>query len=134
MIIVETDITDPLWTKITNEADVDAYFAAGSAYWDMLLLDYGIDEAQIATPVPYLPARIATICCLIQVARDLIGSDWREVREGFTIDVYQAKLNSLTDELNDLLAKFTPKMCGYDDDDDSTNNNQVFLTMRLARG
>lgn len=134
MIILKTDITDSLWTKIVSETDSDAYFALGTSQWEMLCTEYGIDESKIATPTPYLPTRIATICCLLQVCKDLIGSDWREVREGVTVDVYQMKLNTLTDELNELLSKFTPKMCGYDDDTDTTNNNNVFLTMQLVRG
>jgi len=107
-------ILDPLFVKLST-AEETAYFDQGTSKYLSLCAQYGIDDALIPIDIPFTPARIQALCTLIVVAQDRIGSEWRQIREGFTIDVYAAKLKALNEELNNLLANFTPSMCGYTD-------------------
>lgn len=114
-MILQTDITDPLFLKLET-AQQTTYFTAGLSQYASYCVQYKIGDTLIpTTPIPYTPARLQTVCVLIAVAKDFVGSEWRQVREGLTIDVYQAKLNTLNAELAELLTNFTAEMCGYDD-------------------
>lgn len=111
-MIESSSITDPLF-RMRTPVEQTTYYDAGALKFEGLCLEYNIDSEQIAMPIPFHPARIQTVCVLICIAQDLIGSEWRQVRDGLTIDVYQAKLNSLNGELQSLLTNFTPTTCGY---------------------
>lgn len=136
MIITQEYITDTFYVKLAEQGSDQqtVYFNIGTSFWNDLLRQYKIDESKIATPAPYIPARIATLSVLIPMYRDNIGSDYREVREGYTIDVYKAKLDALLAELSTLLAQFTPESCGYTSDTTNDDISRPMITMSLARG
>lgn len=108
-----TDITDPMFVKLVDDAQRTTYLDRGLGMFSMLCLQYNIDETLIADPIPYVPKEIQVVCTMIGLCTDFIGSDFREIREGFSIDVYKAKLDSLNARLSQLLLNFTPIMCGY---------------------
>lgn len=114
MSITASDITDPTFLKLTTTQQ-NAYLAQGALMFNMQATKSSITVGSIATPTPYIPLRIQIVCVLIAMCKDLVGSDWREVRDGLSIDTYHAKLKTLTDEMSDLVMSFTPTMCGYED-------------------
>jgi len=118
MSITTSDITDPTFLKLPSTQQT-AYLAQGALMFTAQALKSSITVGSIATPTPYIPLRIQVVCVLIAMCKDLVGSDFREIRDGLSIDTYQAKLKTLTDELGDLIMSFTPTMCGYTD---STSN------------
>ena len=130
MSITASDITDPTFLKLTSTQQT-AYIAQGALMFKAQALKSSIDTTKIATPTPYYPLRIQVVCVLIAMCKDLVGSDWREVRDGLSIDTYQAKLKTLTDEMSDLIMSFTPEMCGYEDS--SSNAGTGSITVAWGR-
>lgn len=124
MSITASDITDPTFLKLTDDQQ-DAYIAQGALMFEMQALKSSIDVESIADPTPYIPLRIQVVCVLISMCKDLVGSDWREIRDGLSIDTYQAKLKTLTDEMSELIMSFTPTMCGYEDTTSNTGTGSI---------
>jgi hypothetical protein len=129
-MITANDITDPTFTKLPS-ASKTAYLAQGEAMYNSLATRSNIDVDQVDETL-YTPLRIMTVCTLISMCRDFIGSDFREVRDGFTIDVYKAKVDTYEKELLELLAQFTPTMCGYEETGDTSGTGSISVTWERA--
>ena len=127
MSITASDITDPTFLKLTVDQQ-DAYIAQGALMFEMQALKSSIVIESIADPTPYIPLRIQVVCVLISMCKDLVGSDWREIRDGLSIDTYQAKLKTLTDEMSELIMSFTPTMCGYTDTTSNTGTGSICVS------
>lgn len=132
MTILETDVYDMTFMKMST-ADKTAFLSAGNNRFDALCLKYNIDSTKIPISRPYTPLRIGVVCVLIEAFKPLIGTDWREINSGIAIDTYKVKVDELMKELGELLASFTPAMCGYDDDDDDDNNSTSNVSVTFAR-
>lgn len=132
MTIEIADITDPLFVRLPDDTIKQTYVDGGNSRFSALCLQRGIDESFIATPAPYTPKSIAITCALIAMCEDLVGSDWREIQAGLTIDVYKAKLDVLEKKLQSLLTDFTPKMCGYDVEGDNDATSSVSFSYGRA--
>jgi len=122
-MIDATDITDSTFQSLTSTQKT-AYLAQGGLMFTAECLKHSIDEEQVDDAL-YVPSRMMAVCTLISMCKDLVGSSFREIREGLTIDVYQAKLNTLTDELNELRGNFTPTMCGYEETGDVSGTGSI---------
>jgi hypothetical protein len=125
-MITATDITDSTFQSLTTEQKV-AYLGQGGLMFTAECLKHSIDEAEIDEAL-YVPSRMMAVCTLISMCKDMIGSSFREIREGLTIDVYQAKMNTLTDELNELRGNFTPTMCGYEETGDVSGTGSISVS------
>jgi len=125
-MITSASITDSTFLRLETTQKT-AYMTQGEAMWNSLAVKSSIDVDQVDDAL-YTPFRIETICVLICMCRDLVGSDFREVRDGLTIDVFQAKLKTLTDEINELLAQLTPTMCGYDETGDTSGTGSSTIS------
>jgi hypothetical protein len=124
MSITASNITDPTFLKLTSTQQA-AYLAQGVLMFTAQALKSSITIASIATPTPYIPLRMQVVFVLIAMCKDLVGSDFREIRDGLSIDTYQAKLKTLTDEMGELIMSFTPTMCGYEDDTINTGTGSI---------
>lgn len=130
MTILITDITDPTFLRLPDDTAKQNYVDVGNGRFSALCLKHGIDEALIADPAPYTPKAIAVTCTLIAMCEDLVGSDWREIQAGVSIDVYQSKLDVLKKKLSELLESFTPVMCGYTPEGDVATSTASFTYAR----
>jgi hypothetical protein len=126
-VVFEADITEPNFIKLA-EGNKTAYLADANRQFTAQALKYGIDESQIPVDpdMPYHPKRIGVVNTLILMCSDLMGTSFREVREGFSIDVYKVKRDEYLTELEALLKGLTPELCGYTDDTDDSTNNTSF--------
>lgn len=125
------DITDSTFQGLSSTQKT-AYLNQGALMFTAEATRAGIDEDLIADPLTYTPFRMMVVCTLISMCRDLIGSSFREVREGLVIDVYQMKLNELEKELSELRASFTPTMCGYAATGDDSGTGSISVTWGRA--
>lgn len=126
-MILATDITDSTYQSLTSTQKT-AYLSQGALMFSAECLKSGIVEASIPSTLKYTPFRIMTLCVLISMCKDLVGSSFREVRDGVTIDVYQSKLNGFNEELSELLTQFTPTMCGYEATDDTSGTGSISVS------
>jgi hypothetical protein len=113
--LVIADINDSTFKRMKDDATRNLYVSSGLSRAESLCLQYGIDNTKIPEPNAYVPKEIAETCALIAMCEDNLGSDWREVTAGVSIDVYKQKLDVLKEKLSALLQVFTPTMCGYED-------------------
>lgn len=113
-IITIESITDQHWVRdFAEHPSREAWYNRGLARFSQLCAQYGITEASIATPTPYIPERIATLCVLIACFADNLGSDFRAISESFNLDVFKQKKDIAEKELESLCVQFTPANCGY---------------------
>jgi hypothetical protein len=110
-MISSASITDPTFLRLESTQKT-SYMTQGEAMWESLATKGGIDVDQVDDAL-YTPFRVETLCVLICMCRDLIGSDFRD---------------SLTNELNELLLQLTPTMCGYEETGDTSGTGSMTIS------
>jgi len=130
MITSIADITDNDFQKLSEE-DKTLYLDRGTANFIGICQATGVDHTLIPDPLPYLPAMLINTFSVIAYCQDNFGSNFRDIREGVTIDVYKQKYDALTAICSGYIGQLTNGSCGIVTDPASTATS---FTTTLGRG